>query len=353
MKIKICYQRSVAMSKKVSSRVKAEIFLFFWMIALVNLLVANEDYSKIYEKTYRAVIGIFAKKGMVEYFGTGFFIHPAGYILTTSTTVPKEPESIKIFTSNNRIYNAEWIATDDFLEVSIIKVKMERKKVWRSLVLDDSNKVNVGDECLTFTNDFNSIIEHSQVSMSAGTVSGVYTVEPIKGQRYESKYEGPVFETTAAVNPGSDGGPLVGLNGKVIGVISLAYAQERYLGVAIPINRIKKFIKKHLAKELYGIPVTADVASFNIGWKLKMGKLENTDKSFIQIAEIENGSPIQAAGLQPGDYIIEFDLFKPKSIDVLEKALQLYDYKDVVEIKVLRGEEIKTLYLTLQPKYEK
>ncbi len=319
-------------------------------------LFTQEDYSGIYKKTKKAVVGIYAKKGAIEYYGTGFFINPAGYILTTSTTVPEKPEIIKVFTIELKIYNAEWIATDEFLEVSIIKLKPNKtfpQKRWKSLIFDDSNKVKIGQKCLTFTNDFNSIIEHYQVSMSVGTVSGVYTVEPIQVPGYNSKYEGPVFEITAAVNPGSDGGPLVGLNNKVIGIISLGYAKERYLGVALPINRLKKFIRTTFAKELFGIPNTDEKNKFNIGWKLQIAQLENTDKTFIKITEIEKGSPAAEAGLNVNDYIVEFDLFKPKNIEALNKALELHDYKDVVEIKILRKQEIKTLYLVLQPQYDK
>ncbi|MFN7181662.1 MAG: S1C family serine protease, partial [Planctomycetota bacterium] len=241
--------------------------IILWFIIAILCLRSEEDYSSIYKKIKKSVVGIFAKKGYIEYFGTGFFIHPDGYILTVSTTIPQQPEIIKIFTSDKKIYNGEWVATDDFLEASIIKIKpsnsfLNLKRYWKSLVFDNSNNVKVGEKCFTFTNDFNSIIEHFEVSMSLGNVSGIYTVEPMKDKKYESKYEGPVFETTAAVNPGSDGGPMVNVKGKVIGLISLSYAKERYLGVAVPINRLKKFITQVLAKELYNIPINKEKIEF-------------------------------------------------------------------------------------------
>ncbi len=332
---------------------------FYFLCAsliFIYSIFAEEDYNHIYRKIKRSVVGIFAKKGRVEYFGTGFFIHPGGYILTASTTVPDKPEIVKIFTHNKKIYNAEWIATDDFLEVSMIKIISEPrsgKKYWKSLVFYNSNMVEVGDNCFTFTNDFNSIIEHFEVSMSLGNISGIYTVEPMKDKKYESKYEGPVFETTAAVNPGSDGGPLVSKDGKVIGLISLSYAKERFLGVAIPINRLKKFVTETLAKELYNIPKSKEKSEFHIGWKLSLKKIDGGEKTFIHIDEIEKNSPAESIGLKKGDYIIEFDLFKPKNIEMLEKALQLYNFKDTVELKILRGEQVIKLFLTLQPKYEK
>jgi S1-C subfamily serine protease len=333
--------------------------IFGLTLAFILSFYSQEDYSDLYKKVKKAVVGIFAKGppgSMIEYFGTGFFIHPQGYILTTSTTVPQNPSIIKVFTSDKKIYNAEWVATNEFLEASIIKIKLPTssgKRYWKSLVLDDSNKVKVGSDCLTLSNDFNSIIEHYQVSMSLGVVSGIYTVEPMKDKVYESKYSGPVFETTASVNPGADGGPLINIEGKVIGLISLSYAKERYLGVAVPINRLKKFIKESLAKEIYSIPIPTEKVKFFLGWKLQLKKVEDRDSSFIEIVEVEKNSSAEEAGLMAGDKIVEFDLFKPKTIEALEKALELYGYQDVVEIKVLRGEEIKTLYLTLQPSYSK
>jgi S1-C subfamily serine protease len=74
------------------------------------------------------------------------------------------------------------------------------------------------------------LLTNGRASFSRGIISGGYDVV----KQGESTYSGPVIETTAAVNPGSDGGPLVNANGQLCGVISLGVSPLRWQGVAVP-----------------------------------------------------------------------------------------------------------------------
>ncbi|MBI4712609.1 MAG: trypsin-like peptidase domain-containing protein [Planctomycetes bacterium] len=57
-------------------------------------------------------------------------------------------------------------------------------------------------------------------------------------ERLTGRYKGEVIETTAAVNGGIDGGPLINSSGRVIGMLIMNYSHSRWLGLAIPINNI-------------------------------------------------------------------------------------------------------------------
>jgi S1-C subfamily serine protease len=74
------------------------------------------------------------------------------------------------------------------------------------------------------------LLTNGRASFSRGIISGTYDVT----KQGESTYAGPVLETTAAVNPGSDGGPLVDSRGRLCGVISLGVSPLRWQGVAVP-----------------------------------------------------------------------------------------------------------------------
>ena len=93
----------------------------------------------------------------------------------------------------------------------------------------------VGQRAFTFSNANGMMQMGSRASFSMGIVSGVYEVEDLGG---ESGYHGPAIETTAAVNPGSDGGPIVNQYGQLCGILSLNSSPRRWQGIGVPIMQL-------------------------------------------------------------------------------------------------------------------
>lgn len=206
--------------------------------ALKRLDALSAYHQKISESVGAAVVGITCellidgrKQG---YFGTGVLVSPTGLILTSTTVIPPGSTSIKIFRKGGEVMNAKIVEHDDKTESILVKVS-GRKLPYVKLA--DSSRTDVGDMAYTFGNPYGTIAQDDQVSFSVGTVSGIYEME---SGDYQSEYKGTVIETDAAVNPGSDGGPLVDVQGRLLGIISLAYSENRWLGTVVPIHLIKK-----------------------------------------------------------------------------------------------------------------
>lgn len=230
--------------------------------ALKDTTSDNKNLLDIYTTISPSVVGIYSKSNNIDFYGTGVIISNDGFVLTTTTTVPADAENIKIVHTNGKIYSAQLIGYENELEVSLLKIKINNKKqvvkqskkqtieknnLFSSISIGDSTAVKIGNTCYTFGNAFNSIFSDWQVSMSKGIVSSKYKIQPREEEF--ATYNGIVFETTAAVNPGMDGGPLTDERGVMIGLISLSFSKQRWLGVAIPINNLKKFILKYLPKD--------------------------------------------------------------------------------------------------------
>lgn len=158
--------------------------------------------------------------------GTGSVVTPTGHILTSTSVVPSDASEIKVMFPGFVVRDAKLVATDDTLAVSLVKVDAKDLSflpVARELPLLGSLAYSASDVDRV-------LLTNGRASFSRGIISGSYDVS----KQGESTYAGAVLETTAAVNPGSDGGPLIDASGRLCGVISLGVSPLRWQGVAVP-----------------------------------------------------------------------------------------------------------------------
>jgi len=199
-------------------------------MALAILAVAGraaEPAAELADHVLAATVGLSSTTADGAAFtGTGTVITPAGHILTSTGAVPPDAASIKVTFPAYVIREATLLASDAVLGVSLVKVEAEGLSS-----LGVSRDVPpLGTLAFTASDVDRVMLSNGRASFSRGLVSGLYDVSP----QGESPYAGPVIETTAAVNPGSDGGPLVDAEGRLCGVISLGVSPLRWQGVAVP-----------------------------------------------------------------------------------------------------------------------
>ena len=158
--------------------------------------------------------------------GTGSVITPDGHIITSTSVVPPDATEIEVMFPGFVPRPATLVASEGSLAASLIKVEatgLAALPVARDLP-------PVGEIAYTASDVDRVLLTNGRASFSRGVVSGRYAV----AKQAESAYAGGVIETTAAVNPGSDGGPLVDASGRLCGVISLGVSPLRWQGVAVP-----------------------------------------------------------------------------------------------------------------------
>ncbi len=229
-------------------------------------------HTEIFNKFSPAVVGIICDtarvgpKGAMRYEGTGAVISPDGWIVSNITTVPADPTKIKVYFTDGHIRTAELKGVDETTEGALIKVDAKDLPYMR---VSNSKDYKVGDPVYSWANSFQSIQIDGGVSLSAGNISGIYTASSADK---ESRYVGPVIETDAAVNPGSDGGPLTDSEGNLIGVLTLAYSRTRWLGLAIPSATIAEKLPDFKAimksrRTALDTPVQAPVAALQAAFE--------------------------------------------------------------------------------------
>jgi S1-C subfamily serine protease len=183
--------------------------------------------------------------------GTGTVIHPRGYILTSPSVVPPGATEINIFHTSAGITPGVLLESDPGTECALIRTREPPLSPWAVTPLGDSESMVGGERAYTLADTGwpgpATLSQFGQPAFSAGVISGFYDIlEPADKM---ATYKGRMIETTAAVNPSSDGGPLLDSGGNLVGIISLNYHPMRRLGTAVPVSAWRSLLKQWLDQE--------------------------------------------------------------------------------------------------------
>ncbi len=194
-----------------------------------NLLKASagEDFSGIIDDVIVSVVSVLTDSGQ----GTGFIINSEGYVVTNAHVLANSEGglagNIRAITSDKKILNANFIGYDGTLDIALLKISGDYKKV----NLADSDDVQIGEKVIAIGNPLGL-----QFSVSEGIVSAVHR----SGISGEEVY----IQTDAALNPGNSGGPLINKQGEVIGMNNFKISEGESLGFALESNTIRETINK-------------------------------------------------------------------------------------------------------------
>lgn len=153
--------------------------------------------------------------------GSGFILSADGYVMTNAHVVD-DADTIYVTLTDKREFKAKLIGVDERTDVAVVKIQASSLPV---VAIGDSNKVRVGEWVVAIGSPFGL-----DNTVTAGIVSA-------KG-RNTGDYL-PFIQTDVAVNPGNSGGPLINMQGEVIGINSQIYSRTGgFMGIsfAIPID---------------------------------------------------------------------------------------------------------------------
>ncbi|KVE26202.1 serine peptidase [Burkholderia vietnamiensis] len=222
--------------------------------------------------------------------GSGFIVSADGYVMTNAHVVD-DADTIYVTLTDKREFKAKLIGVDDRTDVAVVKIQAANLPV---VAIGDSTKVRVGEWVVAIGSPFGL-----DNTVTAGIVSSK--------SRNTGDYL-PFIQTDVAVNPGNSGGPLINMQGEVIGINSQIYSRTGgFMGIsfAIPIDEAMRVADqlKATGKVTRGRiavaigEVTKDVAD-SIGLPKAEGAL---------VSSVEPGGPADKAGIQPGDIILKFN----------------------------------------------
>jgi len=169
----------------------------------------------------------------VERIGSGVIFDPRGYVLTNAHVV-QGVQKIEVTLADGRQVRAGVCASDQVRDIALLELPQGKFTVAK---LGDSDNLSVGQWVLAFGNPFGTASQTAQSSVSAGIISALHRKVQVQGRGEQAD----LIQTDAAVNSGNDGGPLVDLSGRAIGLNTLILTSSGAstgVSFALPINDV-------------------------------------------------------------------------------------------------------------------
>lgn len=262
--------------------------------------------------------------------GSGFLIREDGLIITNNHVIDGA-DTIQVQVGDSeKLLEAKVVGRDGRTDIALIKVE---GKGFPTLQLGSSATTDVGEWVAAFGNPFGNA--HT---MTKGIVSA-------KGRDISEINRFPMIQTDAPINPGNSGGPLVNLKGQVIGVNAAIDPRAQNIGFAIPIDDVKSILPT-LEKD-------GRIRSGYLGVSLAdldpriANELGLKDLDGAVVAQVEEGSPADKAGLTTYDVITEFNGKKVADSGSLRTLVADASIGSKIPVKIIREGKQKSIQVTV------
>lgn len=257
--------------------------------------------------------------------GSGVIVDPAGYVVTNFHVV-NGARSISVHLTDGRVVPARVVGADDITDLAVLKIDASNliAAEW-----GDSDELQVGDLVWALGSPFGL-----ERSFTFGIVSA-------KSRRSGSLAARNLYQeylqTDAAVNPGNSGGPLINIEGKVVGINAAIFGPS-YQGIsfAIPSSvasaQYAVLKSKGWVERAYlGIRPTA--VPQNIQEQLGLGIGEG-----VYVDHVESAAPAERAGIHEGDVILQWNDLMATDPTLLSRAIAATKVGSKATVKLARVE---------------
>lgn len=271
--------------------------------------------------------------------GSGVIVDAARGFILTNNHVIKDAEQVIITLKDRRQFPAKLVGTDPGTDIAVLQISAPNLSALR---IGDSDALQVGDYVMAIGNPF---------GIGQTVTSGIVSALGRSGLSVEG-YE-DFIQTDASINPGNSGGALVNLRGELIGIntaiigpaggnVGIGFAVPSAMARAVmeQIVRYGEVRRGRLGIEMADVPLEAQR-------KLKLPTLDGA-----LIANIENGSPAEKAGLRKGDVITALNGRAVRGPAELRARLGLTPVGDEVDMTIAREggqQRIRTRIAPPQP----
>lgn len=270
--------------------------------------------------------------------GSGFIISPDGYVVTNEHVI-HNTKNIRVVLSDGSSISAKLVGSDPLNDLAVLKMEGEG---YSPVNLGSSTDLKVGELAVAIGNP-------------SGNLSGTVTAGIISALEREINIQGldmVLLQTDTAINEGNSGGALFNSRGQVIGIntakLSLTESGKSVyegLGFAIPIDTAKPIIDDLIKYGYVKDRAYVGIKGLPAGKQLYVAP---NDFGGVYVTEVLPNSPAQAAGIEAGDIIIEFNGVRIREPMDINNEIKKLKPDSEVEVSVYRGEKVSNLTLTLR-----
>ena len=300
------------------------------------LLSLSEEIEHIADNVSQSVVSVYSRnRGN----GSGVIWNVDGHIVTCSHIIG-ELNEVEVSLNNGKSYLAKAVGNDPYSDITLLKIKDVSGISLKPIEIADSENLKAGQFVLALANpygDYHSITQ------------GVITSErrAIRGVGWRWAVAGDVMDnivvTDTRLNPGYSGGPLVNVQGKMVG-LNIAYISSR--GIAIRANKVKT-ISEQLAKD--GEIKIARLGIVTAGVSLPTevsAQLEPAQEEGLMVLSVKKDTAAKRAGLLIGDIITKFEDQPITNLHDLRRQLLKRDaIGKSAKLTIIRAEKKKELVI--------
>jgi S1-C subfamily serine protease len=315
--------------------------------------------GQVYKDAYRSVVEITVTSDQSSPFGgqqqqraqgSGFVIDNSGHIVTNDHVVAGA-KSVSVQFWNGATYKASVMGTDPSTDLGVIKVDAP-ESVLHPIQFGDSDSVQVGDTTIAIGSPF---------GLAETVTSGIVSALHRQMEAPNNFTINDSIQTDAAINHGNSGGPLLNINGEVIGVNSQIRSDSGGsdgVGFAIPSNTVKSIADTLIGSgkvEHAYLGVSVQEISASVAGQLKL-------VSGVEVATVRTGTPAKNAGIRGatgsktiegqqyptgGDVITAIDGQKVTSSEDVQQTIDAHQPGDTVKVTYWRNGDSHTVDVKL------
>lgn len=323
-----------------------------------KVVMQHEAWRGVQEKVKDTVVQVFSQVAEIDIrqpyktpsqykvAGSAFFINDKGYLITNAHVVIQAKSVwIQIPHFGKRIFDTTIVGFAPDYDLALLRVTDEGLAAIKR-ELGHVPFLSLGDSDLVYRADEVMALGYPLGQESLKSTTGV-----ISGR------ESNMIQMSAAINPGSSGGPLLNLKGEVVGINTAGVSEAQNVGYIIPINELKIILPTMYKEKLIRRPNLG--VFFNNSTDALTEYLHNPAPGGPYIVEVTKNSTLFKAGVQRGDMIYEIngyrvDQYGEMNVPWSEDKISITDYVsrlslgDKVNIVVYRNGKRKDITATFK-----
>ena len=302
-----------------------------WSVGTTPAAVPNVSqegglsYQEIYQKVSPSVVSITVSARNGSAYGSGIILSESGYVITNCHVV-ENALSITVTLFDERTCEAELVGKDVTSDLAVLQIQADGLV---AAEFGDSDAVQVGDAVAAIGDPLG---QELRGTMTEGIISAINRNLTIQGRTMT------LLQTSAALNEGNSGGPLINCYGQVIGIntakIGSYYSSDvESLGFAIPVNTAREIIDQLIqvgyvpGRPSLGVETAEMEYQYRLFYNLPEG---------LYITEVDRDSNAWSIGVEAGDVITQLAGQSITCQKDLNAVLSQYQAGDTVELVIYR-----------------
>ncbi len=261
--------------------------------------------------------------------GSGVIIDGRQGLIVTNDHVVSGASSITVTLTDGRELNAEVLGSAPRFDLAVLKVQTPRPLP--ELKLGNSEGLMIGETVIAIGNPFglSHTVTTGVVSALGRTLAGTGQDQPLTN----------LIQTDAAINLGNSGGPLLDLNGDIIGINTAIRRESQNLGFAIPSDQVRRITTRLLRGD-------QNEAVLDLGLTLAESGRPLRGETGCLVVEVLNGGPGARGGIKKGDLVMRLDGWPASPVSEYEMSLSRLAPGRAVDAEIMRDDRVMTLNLT-------